>query len=244
MSVTAAASQGGAYIPPFATKAPTTAAAAATTTATSISFAQIASQSGSATSTAQIVDSTGGVDSSSLLQYFTKPYIDAHTLSMPTWRYAYILWFAIVGTLIVWSAMYHLAGTGTGGSALGAWFRKWSIRRITWTKKVGGAGEAEKGAPGTTGVRKKVVFASPTFAQMIAVGVLVLIALLVSFVGDDYISVRSRLILEGSTLAHTINAQPTTCTFGGDCGYQAYYGASSAFCIDGYLCTRTDRSST
>ncbi|BGO99874.1 hypothetical protein NBRC10513v2_004102 [Rhodotorula toruloides] len=213
MSATAA-SQGGAYIPPFATKATTTAAAAATKTTGSLSFAHIASETGSATTTAQIVDSTGGVDSSSLLQYFTKPYIDAHTLSIPTWRYAYILWFAIVGTLIVWSAVYHLAGTGTGGSALGAWFRKWSIRRITWTKKVGGTGpgartgEAEKGAQGTTGVRKKVVFASPTFAQMIAVGVLVLIALLVSFVGDDYIA-------------------PTTCTFGGDCGYQAYYGASS-----------------
>ncbi|BGP08319.1 hypothetical protein JCM10049v2_004166 [Rhodotorula toruloides] len=213
MSATAA-SQGGAYIPPFATKATTTAAAAATKTTGSLSFAHIASQTGSATTTAQIVDSTGGVDSSSLLQYFTKPYIDAHTLSIPTWRYAYILWFAIIGTLIVWSAVYHLAGTGTGGSALGAWFRKWSIRRITWTKKVGGTGpgagtgEAEKDAQGTTGVRKKVVFASPTFAQMIAVGVLVLIALLVSFIGDDYIA-------------------PTTCTFGGDCGYQAYYGASS-----------------
>ncbi|GEM09818.1 ferric reductase transmembrane component 2 precursor [Rhodotorula toruloides] len=214
MSTTVAASQGGAYIPPFATRATTTAAAAATGTTGSLSFARIASQTGSATTTAQIVDSTGGVDSSSLLLYFTRPYIDAHTLSMPTWRYAYILWFAIVGALIVWSAVYRLAGTGTGGSALGAWFRKWSIRRITWTKKVGGTGadsgtgEAEKGAQGTTGVRKKVVSASPTFAQMIAVGVLVLIALLVSFVGDDYIA-------------------PTTCTFGGDCGYQAYYGASS-----------------
>ncbi|BGP16347.1 hypothetical protein JCM10213v2_004349 [Rhodosporidiobolus nylandii] len=128
---------GGVYTPPLA--AGTATAAAATTTAaarTSVSYAQVASQTytGTVTTSAQIVDSTGGVDSSSLLEYFTKPYLDAHTLSIPTWRYAYILWFAIVGILILWSIAYHLSGTGTGGSALGAWFRKWSIRRITWTR--------------------------------------------------------------------------------------------------------------
>jgi hypothetical protein len=36
------------------------------------------------------------------------------------------------------------------------------------------------------------VVASPTVAQMIAVGVLILVALLCSFVGDDYIAVRAR----------------------------------------------------
>ena len=191
----ASASYGGAYVPPYATKTTTATAAAGT----SISFAQIATPSagssgggGTATMTAPITDSTGGVNANSLLDYFTKPYIDAHTLSLPTWRYTYILWFAILGTLIVWSIAYNLSGTGTGGSALGAWFRKWSIRRITWTKRVGAkGGKAEEGhSPGTTGTRRKVIFASPTVAQMIAVGVLILVALLCSFVGDDYIAVR------------------------------------------------------
>lgn len=84
MSATAA--QGGAYVPPFATRATTSAAATAATaattaaraTATSVSFASIgggygtASGAGTATSSAIIVDSTGGVDSNSLLEYFTK----------------------------------------------------------------------------------------------------------------------------------------------------------------------------
>ncbi|CEQ39536.1 SPOSA6832_01047, partial [Sporobolomyces salmonicolor] len=215
-AATATASTGGVYVPPFA--ATTAGTAAGGSTGTSISFAHLASATGTgtATSSASIVDSTGGVDSSSLLQYFTIPYIDAHSLSIPTYRYAYMLWFILVGTLIIWSAAYHLSGTGTGGSPLGAWFRKWSIRRITWTKRVGGGrtkevGKSqEEGGRGATTqtARKKVVWASPTFAQMITIGVLIVAALCLSFVGDDYIA-------------------PTTCTFGGYCGYQSYFGSSS-----------------
>ncbi|GAA5975943.1 hypothetical protein JCM11641_002845 [Rhodosporidiobolus odoratus] len=213
---TATAAVGAGYQPPLAT---TTAAAKAT--GTSLSFANVASQTytGSVTTSAQIVDSTGGVDSSSLLEYFTRPYLDAHTLSIPTWRYAYILWFIIIGTLILWSTVYHLSGTGTGGSAIGAWFRKISIRRITWTRSVGGSsgsgGRSKVGidpsaveeGTGASRTRKKVVWASPTLAQVVAVLVLIGAALCVSFIGDDYIA-------------------PTTCVFGGECGYQAYYGSS------------------
>ncbi|GAA6040169.1 hypothetical protein JCM8097_004161 [Rhodosporidiobolus ruineniae] len=209
----------GAYVPPGAT---TTAAAVASKSA-SYSFAAVAGTgtgTATATQTAAVADATGGVDSSSLLEYFTRPYLDAHTLSLPTWRYAYILWFVIVGTLILWSAVYHLARFSSGGSALGAWFRKWSIRRITWTKTVGGSEKGGKQASqfgldqtgvqegGAARTRKKVVWASPTLAQTIPLVVLVAAALCVSFIGDDYIA-------------------PTTCTFGGECGYQAY-GASSS----------------
>lgn len=171
-----------AYVPPGATAAPA-----------SISWASQAGPTGSSTVTAQIVDATGGVDSSSLTQYFTIPYIDAHTLSYPTWRYAYILWIAVGGGLVLWSIAYHLSGTRTGGSALGAWFRKWSIRRITWTKRVGGGdatvGASEKGDDAARG-RKKVIWASPTYAQMICVVILIVVAVLASFAGDDYIKVR------------------------------------------------------
>ncbi|GAA5925650.1 ferric reductase family protein [Sporobolomyces koalae] len=203
------------YVPPFATAAPTAGSGGGSNAGTGISFASIASRTagtGTATSSAVIVDSTGGVDSSSLLEYFTKPYIDAHSLSIPSYRYAYILWFVIAGTLILWSIAYHLSGTGTGGSSLGAWFRKWSIRRITWTKRVGAASANESGpghetARGTQTTRKKVVWASPTFAQTITVLVLIASALCLTFIGPDYIA-------------------PTTCTFGGYCGYQSYYGSS------------------
>ena len=78
MSATAASRATGGYVPPFATA---TAAAGggggggSTSGGTGISFASIASRTaGTATATTsiQIIDSTGGVDSSSLLEYFTK----------------------------------------------------------------------------------------------------------------------------------------------------------------------------
>jgi hypothetical protein len=228
--MSATASKGGAYVPPFA--ATTAARTTAKATGTSLTFAKIGTLSGTAATsgtataatTAAIVDSTGGVDSSSLLEYFTKvrptpgvglcfervfldsltrttvltklllsqPYIDAHTLSIPTWRYAYFLWIIIVATLVFWSAAYHLSGSGTGGSALGAWFRKYSIRRIM----IGGKNKTKKKKGGTEGGTtlaavggSKVLWASPTFAQMATIVGLIGVALCLSLAGDDYISV-------------------------------------------------------
>jgi hypothetical protein len=161
-----------------------------------------------------------------------QPYIDAHSLSIPSYRYAYILWFVIAGTLILWSIVYHLSGTGTGGSSLGAWFRKWSIRRITWTKRVGGSKGKETGISqeegrNTSATRKKVVWASPTFAQTITVSVLIASALCLTFIGHDYIAVSSKHLSPSKVNANLrISEQPTTCTFGGYCGYQSYYGSS------------------
>ncbi|KAM0791379.1 hypothetical protein ACM66B_005844 [Microbotryomycetes sp. NB124-2] len=202
---TASAAYGTGYVPPFAaTTAATTAARVASST-----FAQIgtlpyggasrtATGPASATTSIRIIDATGGVDSSSLLQYFTIPYIDAHTLSPPTWRYAYILWFVVVGTLVIWSVAHRLAGSGRGGSAFGAICRKFFVRRITITKKKKQL-DAETGKKIAVG-RKGVRFASPTFAQILAISALIATAVCLSFVGPDYIS-------------------PTTCTFGGTCPY-------------------------
>ncbi|KAK4054460.1 hypothetical protein OIV83_000954 [Microbotryomycetes sp. JL201] len=201
------AAQGTGYVPPFAAtvvQATRTTAARASTT-----FAQVgtlpyggasrtASGAASATTPIRIVDATGGVDSSSLLQYFTIPYIDAHTLSPPTWRYAYILWFVVLGTLVIWSVAHRLAGSGRGGSALGAVFRKFFVRRITITKKKKEL-DAETGKKVAIG-RKGVRFASPTFAQILTIMALIATAVCLSFVGPDYIA-------------------PTTCTFGGTCPY-------------------------
>lgn len=117
-----------------------------------------------------------------------QPYIDAHTLSIPTWRYAYILWFVVVGTLVIWSLAYHLSGASHGGTAWGAWFRKYSIRRIAIRGKTKRK-DAEGGKSVVVG-RKSVRWASPTFAQMAVVIALVAVALCLSFVGPDYISVR------------------------------------------------------
>ncbi|KAK4053901.1 hypothetical protein OIO90_003738 [Microbotryomycetes sp. JL221] len=208
MAATSAA-WGTGYRPPFATA--TVQAATATAGSLSTSFAQIgtlpgasrtASGAASATTPIRIVDATGGVDSSSLLQYFTIPYIDAHTLSPPTWRYAYILWFVVIGTLVVWSIAHRLAGSGTGGTAVGALFRKYFVRRITFTKKkklTDAEYDVSTGKHVQVG-RKGVRFASPTFAQILTILALIVTSVCLSFVGPDYIA-------------------PTTCTFGGTCPY-------------------------
>ncbi|KAI5480795.1 ferric reductase transmembrane component 2 precursor [Pseudohyphozyma bogoriensis] len=193
------------YVPPFATAtaAATTAAAAA---GTSLSFASVASYSGASsgtkTTSASIVDATGGVDSSSLLEYFTKPYLDAHVLSRPSWRYSYIFWIIVVFTLVVWSLAYQLSGPG--GGAVGAWFRKWSIRRIAFGGKLVPTKDGVEPAKGDR--RRTRMWASPTIAQMMAVVGLIGLALGLSLIGPDYIS-------------------PTTCAFGGKCSYNS--GANS-----------------
>lgn len=175
-----------AYVPPFAATT-RSAIAAAGTAATTVSFASIGSLPGStATRTASVAINTQGVvDSSSLLYYFTIPYIQAHTLSYPTWRYAYILWIVTIGTLVLWSIATHTVGK-RGRGTLGAWFRKWSIRRITF------GGKGSQRVQGSEGQEKRVrkrSWASPTIAQMLAVGGLVVMAVCLTVVGNDYIKV-------------------------------------------------------
>ncbi|SCZ88186.1 BZ3500_MvSof-1268-A1-R1_Chr2-1g04245 [Microbotryum saponariae] len=216
------ASVGSNYVPPFAqttahhggasASSAASAAASGGATGTSISFAKIATGTATASSAAvkpthtSIISTDGRIDSTSLLEYFTKPYIDAHSLSVPTWRYAYILWFAIAGVLILWSLVYQLSGASRG-SALSALFRKYSIKRfVIQTKKPKKAqkGTEEEARPVPVVSRSRVRLASPTYAQIIVLLALVALSCCLSFLGVSYIN-------------------PRTCTFGGTCPYQSVY---------------------
>ncbi|WAQ89118.1 hypothetical protein PtA15_10A542 [Puccinia triticina] len=42
------------------------------------------------------------------LYYFIVPYLDAHVLSPPSWRYAYIFWLFIPAVLVLWTLAYQL----------------------------------------------------------------------------------------------------------------------------------------
>lgn len=171
-------------VPPLAATSRAAITAAGTAT---LSFASIGSFAGSSpTRTASIaVNTQGVVDSSSLLYYFTIPYIQAHSLSYPTWRYAYILWILTIGTLVLWSIATHAVGKG-GRGTLGAWFRKWSIRRITFEGKGSQRGQGSEGQERR--VRKRS-WASPTIAQMLAVAGLIVMAVCLTVIGNDYIKV-------------------------------------------------------
>lgn len=69
---------------------------------------------------------------------------------------------------------------------MGAWFRKYSIRRIAVGGKVKRK-DAEGGEKKV--VRSKIRFASPTYAQMATIVGLIGVALCLSFIGPDYIAV-------------------------------------------------------
>lgn len=67
---------------------------------------------------------------------------------------------------------------------MGAWFRKYSIRRISWGGKVKRDVEGK-----TVGKGSRVRWASPTYAQMATIVGLIGVALCLSLVGPDYIAV-------------------------------------------------------
>lgn len=75
---------------------------------------------------------------------------------------------------------------------MGAWFRKYSIRRIAVGGKVKRK-DAEGGQKKV--VRSKIRFASPTYAQMATIVGLIGVALCLSFIGPDYIAVSGNVAL-------------------------------------------------
>ena len=125
------------------------------------------------------------------LHVFTKPYIVAHTLSTPTWRYTYCLYVLTFGVLVVWSILSQLGKS----SALSACFRKLAIRRLTF------AGWSRAPKPTAAGDRPpalRIKWASPTVAQLVVVFGFVGVAAALTFSGDDYVD-------------------PNECVFGGTC---------------------------
>ncbi|KAL8278190.1 hypothetical protein RQP46_009363 [Phenoliferia psychrophenolica] len=178
-----AASNGGVYHPPFAT---TTASPSFASIGTLSYGGGTATSAAAAASSTSIVDTNGGVNADSLLAYFTIPYLDAHSLSPPSWRYAYILVMVLMGIGALWSLAFQLSPHLRGG--IDASFRKFTIRRaVIGGKKSVGPGGQEK---------RSRMRASPTIAQMLAIASLIVLAVCLSVIGPDYIS-------------------PTTCTFGG-----------------------------
>ncbi len=128
------------------------------------------------------------------LYIFTKPYIVAHTLSQPTWRYAYCLYVLTFGVLVVWSILSQLGKS----SSISACFRKLAIRRLTFS---GWSRPAKATPTGDKPPARRIKWASPTVAQLIVVLGFVGVACALTFSGDDYID-------------------PNECVFGGTCEQQ------------------------
>ncbi|KAF9264657.1 hypothetical protein L218DRAFT_925072 [Marasmius fiardii PR-910] len=108
------------------------------------------------------------------LQWVTA-YLVAHMMSGNSRRYVYALWFCIASVFVVYTIMHW---TGSRGGVLGCYWRKWSVRRRTW--RMGSATSRSK--------KGGFTISWPPNGQLLCLVALPLTAIILSFVGPDYIS--------------------------------------------------------
>ena len=97
-------------------------------------------------------------------------YLAVHMLSVPSRRYSYLLWFAIAFVLVV-LALLRFSGLFSG--VLGAYWSKWTIRRLTWRRG---------------GVRSgRALWIFPPRAQLLSLFTLFLLTAVLACIGPDYI---------------------------------------------------------
>ncbi|PWN21695.1 hypothetical protein BCV69DRAFT_246906 [Microstroma glucosiphilum] len=130
-------------------------------------------------------------------------YLGAHMLSTPSHRYAYIMWFTIVGLLLLGSAIHH-AGIGDQ-TWVGAYWTKFApkgrliklgkkpqqtVRQAIATKRWSKEGKsaAAAGPKGPSKPAKRYVFSLPSFGKILLVACMVAIPVVLSLVGADYIN--------------------------------------------------------
>lgn len=111
-------------------------------------------------------------------------YLAQHMLSESSWIYAWILWIA-VGAVFTTFVFMHWAGFR--GGYVGALWSKWALRRRTWRKKHSLAVAAKTGQP------HRQPKSLPSNAQILAVCALFAGALVLSFVGPDYLAPGAQL---------------------------------------------------
>ncbi|KAH7926310.1 hypothetical protein BV22DRAFT_365979 [Leucogyrophana mollusca] len=106
-------------------------------------------------------------------------YLTIHSLSVPSRRYSFLLWIAVVFIFLVFAVLHW---TGSRGGFFGAYWTKWSLRRRTWRKKHNLAVARRRNEP------HRQPRSLPSNAQLLCLGVLLLASLVLAFVGPDYIS--------------------------------------------------------
>ncbi|KZO95850.1 hypothetical protein CALVIDRAFT_598906 [Calocera viscosa TUFC12733] len=100
-------------------------------------------------------------------------YLSVHKLSSASYRYAYLMWIVILFFGLLFAFLHW---TGFRGGPIGAAFDKWAYRRRTWRKKH---------AMRTVPYRQPT--ALPSNAQLLALVILLIGPIALSFVGADYI---------------------------------------------------------
>ncbi|WVQ66655.1 uncharacterized protein L199_004842 [Kwoniella botswanensis] len=153
------------------------------------SYAQAPEVTGSITS-ALPVNPT--VTASSDAAYATA-YLQAHMMSWPSYRYAYLLWFVFIALGGIYALSHHLR---LSGGSLGAGFKKWGMKR----KPVG-----RKRAGGARGM------ALPSNSALISIGIMSIVTVVLALIGADYINPNSSTFNFGdsfrkrASIGYTIN---------------------------------------
>lgn len=115
---------------------------------------------------------------------YAEAYLTIHTMSSPSYRYAYLLWFGVIIVFVIFALLHW---TGGRGGAVGALWSKWTLRRRTWRKKR--ALEAARRNPAA----HRQPFSFPSNAQLISFFLLTVFSLCACFIGPDYIAPSAKL---------------------------------------------------
>ncbi|PLW29817.1 hypothetical protein PCASD_25485 [Puccinia coronata f. sp. avenae] len=152
------------------------------------------------------------------LYYFIVPYLDAHVLSPPSWRYAYIFWIFIAALLTIWTVAFQLTRFAARRRAtplspppsaiLVDQKPRWNFHPIRWTRGL----LIRRLIPNSTTLSARPdrisqippwYLSNINIGQVISLLTFTIVLLAITLVGDDYIS-------------------PTTCTWGGRCPVQVF----------------------
>ncbi|KZT42042.1 hypothetical protein SISSUDRAFT_1058911 [Sistotremastrum suecicum HHB10207 ss-3] len=117
-------------------------------------------------------------------ELFVETYLAIHKMSSASYRYVYLLWFVFIFFSLIF-ALLHWTGSRQG--VVGAWWSKWSLRRRTFREK-----SSLEAAKKDARVHKQP-FSFPSNAQLLSIALITIAALLVSFVGPDYIFPGAKL---------------------------------------------------
>ncbi|WWC91876.1 uncharacterized protein L201_006825 [Kwoniella dendrophila CBS 6074] len=105
---------------------------------------------------------------------YATAYLQAHQMSWPSYRYAYLLWFVFIALAGIYALAHHLR---LSGGTIGAGFKKWAMKRKPLGRK--------KKAGGSRGI------ALPSNGSMISIGIIVAISCVLALIGSDYINPNS-----------------------------------------------------
>ncbi|KIJ68920.1 hypothetical protein HYDPIDRAFT_79795 [Hydnomerulius pinastri MD-312] len=128
-------------------------------------------------------------------------YLTIHSLSVPSRRYSFLLWLAVVLIFLVFAILHW---TGSRGGLIGAYWTKWTLRRRTWRKKHSLARARRTDQP------HRQPISLPPNAQLLCLSVLTLACLALAFVGPDYIAPDLKVwqIQARRSLSHSTTVRP------------------------------------